>query len=95
VSTVAFSLQINKYDLALLLPAAVLMTAWQRSYEPGPGIAAWSFLGLFYFEFALREMQIGSLLANGTWVLFPLLLVALAHAGLRPPGHPPAEGARS
>lgn len=80
VSTVAFSLQINKYDLALLLPAALLMTSWHRSRTPGPGVAAWAFLGLFYFEFAFREMQVGGSQANGTWVLFPPLLVALASA---------------
>ena len=90
VATLAFSLQFNKYDLALLLVPGVLLFAWQVRHGHPPGPWIWASFGAFYFEFALRGVEVAGITANVSWLFLLSLLGGLVRAALRPATPTPA-----
>ncbi|MBT8397698.1 MAG: hypothetical protein HKO65_02270, partial [Gemmatimonadetes bacterium] len=78
-ASAAFSLQIGKYDLALLLVPMVLVLAWIRKGPSlGKTLALIFFVG-FYFEFAARGFRIGGEVFNLSAFLLVALLGTLCH----------------
>jgi hypothetical protein len=80
-ATLAFSLQVLKYDLALLLVPLVLAIAWLGTRDkPKPIVFLLPFL-TFYLEFLLRQVQLGGAQYNLSSLLFLVLIMALAWQG--------------
>lgn len=83
-ASTAFSVQIIKYDLALLLIPMVLGLGWY-SAEKGPRklLVLLPFLG-FYFEFAFRGFEVLGKPTNAAPFLFLAVLGTLAWASQQP-----------
>jgi hypothetical protein len=80
-ATLAFSLQVLKYDLALLLVPLTLAIAWLGTRdEPKPIVFLLPFL-TFYVEFLLRQVHVGGAQYNLSSLLFLMLIVALSWQG--------------
>lgn len=80
-TSVAFSLQVIKYDLALLLVPMVLAVPWYWKTRSVRRLAVLlSYLG-FYFEFAFRQVTVAGAVANGSWLLFVVSVSLLGYTG--------------
>jgi len=82
-ASLAFSIQIIKYDLALLLVPMVLGLSWQGTEcSPRKTLALLPFLG-FFFEFPFRRMSLGASVFNASSLLFLAVLLVLTWQGWR------------
>jgi hypothetical protein len=75
-ATIAFSLQVLKYDLALLLVPMILAIAWVGTRDERRHLSFLPFLA-FYLEFLVRKVQIGDAQYNLSALLFLALLSTL------------------
>jgi hypothetical protein len=80
-ATLALSLQVIRYDLALLLVPIILVIAWLGiREEPRKVVVILPFLA-FYLEFLAREVQVGEEQYNLASLLFLVLLAILSWQG--------------
>ena len=82
-ATLAFSVQIIRYDLAMLLVPMVLGVAWQGRGPRTARIATLLVIAGFYFEFSFREVSLGAIILNGSSILFTIALGLLALQGFQ------------
>jgi hypothetical protein len=80
-ATVAFSVQVLKYDLALLLVPMALAVAWAAATDAAK--PSWLFVPYlaFYVEFPFRRIELAGDEYNLSSVLFAVLLVILSWRG--------------
>lgn len=82
-ASLAFSVQLIKYDLSLLLIPMTLGVAWFGKEQSLRRILILlPFLG-FYLEFVLREVSLGGMISNSSAFLFLLVLVVLVVQGFQ------------
>jgi hypothetical protein len=79
-ASLAFSVQLIKYDLAMLLVPMVLASAWAGGRVKRHWLAFAPFAA-FYVEAAFRGLQFGERTFNASSVLFAVLLFTLACQG--------------
>lgn len=85
-ASLALSVYVLKYDLALLLIPMVLGIAWYgREESVRRGLVLLPFLG-FFFEFPLRQLSIGGEALNASSFFFLVLLGVLGWQGWRSSG---------
>ena len=78
VTSLAFSVQLINYDLALLLVPMVLAARWHgRKGTPEQSLILLPLLA-FYFEFAVRQVEVNDWVLNGAALLFVALLAGLS-----------------
>lgn len=83
IASLAFSVQLITYDLAILLVPMILAVKWHGSH--GPFVRSFVLFPLagFYLEFLLRQVSIGDVVLNGSAILFLAVLGTLSWAAWR------------
>jgi hypothetical protein len=87
VASLALSVQLLRYDLALLLVPALLAVAWYGRARLRLPLYLSIIVVAFYLEVLLRHIELRGAVFNGSSFFFLLLLVGLAHFVRTHPSH--------